>query len=93
MTNVTQTFNTSNTMTPAAKPRVRVGGSFRGPVRMFDYLVFLLRVRRERLQLTRLDAATLKDLGLNQSDVYREASRTLIDLPDQHPVDRRHRVA
>ncbi len=41
------------------------------------------RTYRERRALRHVDAAMLKDIGLSQADVEREAGRPFWDLPDR----------
>lgn len=39
-------------------------------------------IRRQRLQLDRLDDSALQDIGLTRRDVDREVSRSMWDAPD-----------
>jgi uncharacterized protein YjiS (DUF1127 family) len=41
------------------------------------------RIWRERRALLGLSDAMLKDIGLSRADIYREATRSFWDLPDQ----------
>lgn len=55
-------------------------------------VAFALRVRRERAILMSLDDRMLKDIGLGRSEAFQEGSRSLTDLPQQNPGDRRRSV-
>ncbi len=44
-------------------------------------LLELLAIKRERDQLSRMDKAALRDLGLTQHDVSQEVARSFWDVP------------
>ena len=48
---------------------------------MLQTIEFALAVRRERRALASLNDRMLHDIGLSRSDVHREASRSLFDVP------------
>lgn len=50
-------------------------------VRLFDRLLRIRQVIRERRLLAGLDDAALKDIGLGRADVARECRRPVWDLP------------
>lgn len=64
-------------------------GKLRRPVSLLAWLAFALKVRAERRALMALTDHELKDLGLTRSGADSEASRGLLDLPAQWPIDRR----
>lgn len=45
------------------------------------WLVHAWEIHRERRALARLDAAMLKDIGLNHREAQREANRSFWDVP------------
>ena len=49
------------------------------------YLSMAWRIRAERRALMELTERDLKDIGLSRSQVYREGSRGLFDLPIRGP--------
>lgn len=49
------------------------------------------RVQSERRALMSLSDRGLKDIGLSRADAYREASRSIFDLPNQLSANRRLR--
>lgn len=51
------------------------------PVRLMRKLALSLSVWSERYDLSRLDDATLRDIGLTRQDAAREGARALWDLP------------
>jgi uncharacterized protein YjiS (DUF1127 family) len=57
---------------------VRSAGRIR---RLIFVLEVALEVRRERQMLLSLDDRTLKDIGLSRSQVWREACRSLWNIP------------
>ena len=59
--------------------------------RLVATLQLALRIYRERRALQALPDYLLKDIGLSRSQIHAEASRGLLDLPDQRPDDRRRR--
>lgn len=50
---------------------------------LFDRLRLALAIRRHRRRLTALDPHLLRDIGLSDADVRREANRPFWDAP-QH---------
>ncbi|HRD79009.1 MAG TPA: DUF1127 domain-containing protein [Hyphomicrobiaceae bacterium] len=50
-------------------------------VAILGHVGLAFRVAAERRQLAALDDASLKDIGLSRSVAYREASRSILDLP------------
>ncbi|HUS97995.1 MAG TPA: DUF1127 domain-containing protein [Hyphomicrobiaceae bacterium] len=52
---------------------------------LFAFVEYVLRVHRERNQLRKLDPRMMKDLGLSQDMVAREAGRSLLDVPADRP--------
>lgn len=75
-------------LTPVSGTLTRFG-KLRRPVGLLAWLSFVLKVRAERRALMALSDHELKDLGLTRSGADVEASRGLLDLPAQWPVDRR----
>lgn len=76
-------------LAPVSGTLTRFGGQLRRPVGLATWLSFVLKVRSERRALMALGDSELKDLGLTRSGADAEASRGLLDLPAQWPVDRR----
>lgn len=51
-------------------------------IRLGAYLLLAFDVARERRSLQRMDARTLKDIGLSRADALREADRGFWDVPE-----------
>jgi uncharacterized protein YjiS (DUF1127 family) len=62
----------------------------RGSVRPFSWTSLwyrverIIEIRRQRRALMALDERMLKDVGLSRTDAWREANRSLLDLPEDH---------
>ena len=51
---------------------------------MISWIRNALAVRRQRRALLALDSRMLADIGLSDTDAYREASRSMFDLAETH---------
>lgn len=75
-------------LSPASGGLTRFG-RLRRPAGLLAWVAFVLKVRGERRALMALTDHELKDIGLSRSAADGEASRGLLDLPAQWPIDRR----
>ncbi|MBF9032485.1 DUF1127 domain-containing protein [Rhodobacterales bacterium HKCCE3408] len=64
----------SATITASRMSRARRGT-------ILDLVTHALTVRRQRQSLSRLDAHTLRDIGLSEAAARREANRPIWDVP------------